>query len=199
MIYFFAALMVGYLIYEFRIVLPFGMSKTVISYAYFMIGRIGRIIYNQHPRRAVRCQIVALPVCLLIWYITGIRLNGDISLYGMTLGNYWLYFCAALTGTSCFLFLCRIIDRKTTILREWGKNSIFIICSHYFFIEIFKTIAGVAGIEYTWVYDIFGFLFAVGLMFLYQPICRFVDAKIPLISGKYKGTIRIGKEKICIM
>lgn len=179
----------GAVVYRFDIFLPFGLDRAVIGMTFFLAGILARDAYTALRDSAFKVWTVCLPVLACGWFVTGVILNKRIAVYSMHLGNYWYFLAAGLCGSLSFWWLCRALDgnRIAAIPRAWSANGVFIIGTHYFLTYAFRRTTDAMGIHYTWMYDAAALVFVVALMFLYQPVCRWVDEKLPLLNGKYKG------------
>lgn len=114
-------------------------------------------------------------VCLgLLWWISGICLNSKVSMYTFDLGHYCLFILSEVCGSCLFIWLCQFVDKKTAYFRDIGQNKIFIICTHYICLTIFKKIASIADINYTWIYSVEVIIFTFVLVSCYRVACKFL-------------------------
>lgn len=155
----------------------FGLDKCVLGLFFFSIGIfLNRCLYEKD---LLKVALASLP----IWIILGIIVQPQVFMYGMELGNFWLYIVSAISGSLVFFALCSRVASYETI-REYSRWIIFIICSHYVLVTLFKSFSSKIGFLGTYTYDILSVLYVISMLLLYRPICRLIEAKIPLLMGK---------------
>lgn len=174
---------VGFMVYYFDIFLPFGLNRCLVAFGFLTIGMVTKDIFLK-GRKNGAAGIFWCIVMLLLWFISGIWLNDKISMYGFELGHYWLFALSGICGSFLFIWICQFIDKKVIYLRYVGQNTIFIICTHYICVSVFKKITTVLDLNYTWTYSILAIIFTLILVPCYMLICRFVNKYLPILNGR---------------
>lgn len=155
----------------------FGLDKCVLGLLFFSIGIILKRCL--HEKKLLSVALVSLP----IWIVTGVIIQPQVFMYGMKLGNFWLYIVSAVSGSLVFFALCTRVAKHEAI-REYSKWTIFIICSHYILVTLFKIFNSKIGIGGTYAYDFASIFYVLVMLLLYRPVCRLIEAKFPLLMGK---------------
>lgn len=184
----------GFILYHFEVPDYFMMKKTVICLGFFMMG------YNWHKcimriNRNFKTSfyIAASAISLVLWLVFGIVLNDKVSLYAVNLGNYWSFIFSGIFGT---LFFCESIKILYVYLDKTNKQlflekypvsaSIFIVCSHYIPITVYRVLINKMGLLYSFMYYIVTPIFCVLLIVCYYPFSRIISRKIPILNGELK-------------
>lgn len=156
----------------------FGLDKCILGLFFFTIGILLKRCLSER-----RLLLIAAFCLIPIWIITGVFMQPQVAMYGMELGNFWLYIVSAISGSLVFFALCSLLQRGDAI-REYSRWTVFIICSHYILVTLFKSVSSIIGIGGTYIYDVASAVYVLVMLLLYRPVCRFIEAKFPLLMGK---------------
>jgi acyltransferase len=170
----------GYVVFKFKIPMIFGFEKTLVALGFFSLGSV---IADISRRCSFETIVWTVILMLPVWIVSGCILNPKVSMYTFSLKKYWFFIISGIAGSICW-FAFSWLFRKSAIARLWGQNSIFIIGTHYFLITWYRTFAGKTGFARTSVFNFSSIFVAVALLFLYIPVCKFIDRYVPVISGK---------------
>lgn len=173
-------LVCGYLVYSFSVPLPFGLDKTIICLAFYVIGSLMRDLHKAISKKYFPAIISTSAV---VWFVCGVILNDKVSLYYMDLGNYWLFIVSGITGSLFWFGICLIL-RKAAVFQKWGQNTMLVICTQYVGVSAVKYIASHIGILHTVYYDFLALAISFLAMFLYMPICSLFNRYLPFLVGK---------------
>ena len=178
-----SSFILGFLVYQFNIFLPFGLNRCLVAFGFLTIGMMMKDIFlikGKMDSVNKYCYIVIL----LLWTISGIGLNGKISMYTFELGHYWLFILSGICGSVLFIWNCQFVDKKVTWFRNVGKNTIFVICTHYICVSLFKKITTILNLNYTCIYSILAVIFTLILVPCYMLVCRFINKYLPVLNGR---------------
>lgn len=187
-------LFTGFMLYHFEVPDYFMMKKTVICLGFFMVGYNWRKCL-MHKNRSYKtcCYIAVSVISLVLWLVFGIMLNGKVSLYAVNLGNYWSFIFSGIFGT---LFFCSSIKllyvypdktNKQLFLEKYPVSaSIFIVCSHYIPITVYRVLMNKMGLLYSCTYYFFTPVVCILLIVCYYPVSSFISRKIPILNGELK-------------
>ena len=172
-------LLVSYIGYEsqWNYLNLFGFNKCILGVFFMAIGILLKRI--SFEKRMVFCGAISFPV----WIFTGVLLNDKVSMYGMHLGNFGLFVISSLAGSFAFFSFAKILKNSSMILL-YSKWTIFIVCSHYVLVTLFQWISARLSIGGTFVFDFVSALFVLMSLFVYKPICVFIEKRIPILMGK---------------
>lgn len=187
-------LFTGFMLYHFEVPDYFMMKKTVICLGFFMMGHNWRKCLMHKNRSYKTCfYIAASVISLVLWLVFGIMLNGKVSLYAVNLGNYWSFIFSGIFGT---LFFCSSIKllyvypdktNKQLFLEKYPVSaSIFIVCSHYIPITVYRVLMNKMGLLYSCTYYFFTPVVCILLIVCYYPFSRIISRKIPILNGELK-------------
>lgn len=174
-----SSFMLGFLVYQFDLFLPFGLNRCLVAFGFFTIGMVTKDIFLKG-----RGNTLWYIVILFLWLISGVWLNDKVSMYGFELGYYWLFVLSGICGSTLFIWICQAIDKRVIWFRSVGQNTIFIICTHYICVSIFKKITTILGLNYTWIYSILAVMFTILLVPCYMFVCKFVNKYLPILNGR---------------
>lgn len=183
------SLFMGYFVYVNDIMIPFGLDRAILGYAFYMIGSLLRDIKDSKFVKKIDnnyCRVLLFILSFTLWLFTGMILNIKVSMYNLILGNYWCFVLSGLFGTIVCYFIAMFFDRHTSIFKEISYNSVLIVCSHYFLKYYFSVFMKYFNLNFTYRYDLFAIIFVVVVISMYQKISKVVDKKIPVLNGKYK-------------
>ena len=181
-----SAFLLGYAVYEMNIFLPFGLDRCLVGFGFMIAGMCMKDVYLRCWMVKRSQRIVFCVITFLAWILLGIVFNMKVSMYAFELGSYWCFVLSGICGSVFFIMLCNKIDEKVSIFRSWAQNTIFIICTHYFFVSVFKKITSCIDIQYTWLYDVSAIIFAAVLIYCYLPVCELINEHIPFLNGRRK-------------
>ena len=115
----------------------------------------------------------------------GQSFNGEVSMidafYGDSAPLFVLY---ALLGTYGFVFLSIGVGKAIPILEFYGKNSLIVLCSHVFFIEVFWILN--SQIFHLPLGSVDARLFALGVILLEAPTIIVINRFFPWLIGVRK-------------
>lgn len=154
-----------------------GINKCLIGVFFMTFGVLLRRI--QYEGGKLLLGAISLP----IWIITGILLNSMVSMYGMNLGNFWLFIVSGITGSLVFFAVVHFIHSNKTI-KQYSGWTIFVVCSHYVLASAFLKVSLRLQIGGTYVFDVISALFVLIMLILYKPVCKFLENHMPLLLGK---------------
>lgn len=113
---------------------PFMLNLIPVAMAFFVFGIECRRIYDKPKLQEMVRQkpIVILSGILLlaVSIVFGIFLNSRISFTGADFGNYFSFYISAIGGILFFVLLFMYLP-NWKLLNTIGKNSMFIMCFHY--------------------------------------------------------------------
>lgn len=177
--------LLGYVVYRVDIFLPFGFDRCLVGLGFMIAGLCIKEIYLRYQPIKVSWYIgLFYSIVLLLWITSGICFNSTVSMYAFELGKYWNFVLSGICGSLIFILLSYKINKSFSCFRWWAPNTIFIVCTHYFFVRVFWKITAIIGIQNTWVCDVMVIVFAVVLMCCYMPICKFINKFIPFLNGR---------------
>lgn len=132
------AIIMSILGYFNKTILPFGIHVTIVAMVYFIIGDISKSYINK-INLSISKSIIWLTILGGIFIILGIK-NGYVNIYRIQFNNYFIYFLTSILGSLCCLILSKML-LKTKYLKlifsYIGKNSLIIMCLHYYVIKRF--------------------------------------------------------------
>ena len=181
--------MMGFALYYFKVFVPFGIDKAFIATGFFTLGILFKQIYLGLKSKQINKNILlALFIPIVIAWFTIAIYNPKVSFYAVQLNNYWYFITTGITGTIVICVISYLISkiRVFKVITPWQDNSIFIVGTHYFFVYDFLQIAGKYNLLFTTEFVFIIIEFTLLLLLLYRPICKFLDKKFPLITGKTK-------------
>lgn len=154
-----------------------GFNKLVLGLFFYTFGMIlRRINYDYYFKIVGYASFV-------IWMLAGVIFNTKCSMYGMNLGNFWLFILSGITGSLVFFALCKLFENNNNI-RTYSKWTVFIVCSHYVLVSIFRVFASLMTIKNTLVFDVASVLFVLIALYGYKYVCQFIEQKFPVLIGK---------------
>ena len=179
----------GLIIYEFEIYIPFGINRTIIAMVFFTFGSLlGQFNREGKKIKKTHLKFLIIAGCIGLWLICGIFLNKKISFYRMILGNYFFFMIAGICGSILYIGLCKLLQ-KTRIkgfLIKTSHNSILIIGTHYFLIFLFESAIKHLHLFKTWPYCLLVVCFTIFITLIYNFIGPFLNKYFPFITGNMK-------------
>ncbi len=172
-------LLVTYIGYEtqWRYLNVLGLNKCILGVFFLVFGMLLRRF--SFEKGMILLGVISLPV----WIFTGVLLNSKVSMYGMYLGNFWLFVISSLTGSFFFLSVVKLL-KNNKLLQQYSKWTIFIVCSHYVLVTVFQWISARFSLSGTYAYDFLSALFVLIMLVVYKPICVFIEEKFPVLMGR---------------
>jgi len=123
----------------------FGLRIVPIGLFFWLLGLVIRELYEKPSFKKMLSKwwqlLIALIPLLAAWILLGVVYNDTISVYHVTYSNYPFTLIAGMAGTVFLLLFCRLIDMTKVVnligkfFAVYGKNSLFILCSHHFFLR----------------------------------------------------------------
>lgn len=174
-----AFLLLSYVMYisEWKYFNFFGINKCILGLFFYSCG----IIIKQTNYETYIKQVgwIVLP----LWALIGILLNSKCAMYGMNLGNFWLFLLSSITGTLAFFMVCKYLENNSK-LRDYARWTIFIVCSHYIFVSIISKVASILSVRGTYAFDIMSLLYVFLILYAYKYVCQLIERKVPILIGK---------------
>lgn len=155
----------------------FGFDKCVLGLFFLSVGVLMRKLDYERMMKMVGV------VGLLIWIVSGVILNTKVSMYGMDLGNFWLFLLSGICGSWFFFSFCKLFE-KCERVRAYSEWTIFIVCTHYVLVGVFSKMASVFSIRGTYLFDISSAVFVLLALLAYKPICVFIKKLFPILMGQ---------------
>jgi fucose 4-O-acetylase-like acetyltransferase len=128
-------LVAGYLTYTNKIFIPFGLNIAIWLLPFYQIGHVFKELKVIEKIGKIETKIL-IPVGVMLIFACGVFGNLFTQTvpepYHAHLGNYIIYFTVALVGilgSICFF----IKIKRINILNTISKNSLFILCTQYFY------------------------------------------------------------------
>lgn len=168
-----------------------GFNKVLLGLFFLSFGMfLKRLPYNKRVREI---GIISLP----IWIIAGVICNSKVSMSSVNLGNYWLFILAGITGAFVFFALSKLLECSEGI-RKYAKWTIFVVCTHWLCVTFFKDVSSILSFKGSYLFDITSALFVLIVLFIYKPVCVFLNKHIPILFGNYnekkiEGIENLGK------
>jgi len=192
-------IVLGYLVDRYKIFIPFGFNKALTALGFFSVGIIFREIYLYIKDKYYYKDLMPFlaKICLFAWFVATM-INRRPSMYVNIYGKYYLFLISGVAGSFVFFYLCGFISKikQSKIFKSISDMSVFVIGTHYVPIWYFKKAMNKFGLfGRRKIYLIISIVFTVVLLLIYAPICKFLDKKFPLVTGKYKR--RVKKNETC--
>ncbi|MBR4002891.1 MAG: acyltransferase [Clostridia bacterium] len=181
LIYLFASLIIGFLIYNFKIFLPFGLDKFFVCFAFFVFGILLREFIDVVKKNQKSMHIILAIVFVVffaLWWLFGIELNPKVSFYNLKYYNYWYFCLSSFFGSCCFFIICYLIAKVTKFFELIGRETVWILSTHYIFVRLLKYVGKNYGVAYTWKYDLIALSTTIILIAVYIVISYFIKKLI---------------------
>lgn len=189
LIYFFSSLIIGFLVYNFNIFIPFGIDKLFVCFAFLIFGILLRELVDKLKKNQKTMHIfliITFVISFVLWWFLGIELNPKVSVYFLEYGNYWHFCLASLFGSSCFFIICFYIAKLTKFFEAVGKETIWILCTHYIFVRLLKYIGREYNITFTWQYSLLVIISTIVLTIIYVLVLFYIKKLIQKHKNKKK-------------
>ena len=170
----------GYLIYKNLVWLPFGFQKTVIALGFYIIGNV---LKEVNGMLRLKTKVVIVVVCCIIWFLTGCIFNTKVSMYAVSMGNYWYFIVSGICGSVMWFSIAYAL-RNVKVFRRWGQNTIFVVCTHYIGVAVCVKIANLLNLDGTIYFDILALIISFLAMVIYMPVCDWINKNMPILVGK---------------
>ena len=119
---------VGIILCNFKIILPFGIETAFVSLLFLSIGNI----YGKFEEKINSKKYIIIPV-ILIFYILAYVYNGGISMLGHKYGIPYLFVLGAISGTGIIYLISSLLENTKIVNKSLvflGKNSLTIMLCH---------------------------------------------------------------------
>lgn len=183
-------LVAGWLIHDYAIFIPFGLDKAIIATAFLIVGLLVKDfvksdLFKKAQDKKILGRVLFFLILGALCIILGVVVNPKVSFYRMTLNHFWAFIFSGITGSLAFFIFCKFIEKITfESFCYLGRNSLFIIGTHYVFVTIFEILSGIFEIKYTKVCLLVGIIFIASVVFAYFWVIKFLDKRLPLLLGK---------------
>ncbi|GAF22731.1 O-acetyl transferase [Bacillus sp. JCM 19047] len=175
---------------------PFGLQIVLWGLVFFIVGNwlknkeIIKLL-SLNTERYLLSTLAFVGVGLTF----GVVLNGRISLYHNEVFNYAFFMVSAIAGSIALILIFSKIG-NSKILNFYGKNTLLILATHYFFLLGYQTVDKFI-FDLTYLSEpsllISGSL-AIVTIIIYYPLSLFVNKYMPFLLGDF-STLRINKFK----
>lgn len=171
-------LLLSYMCYasQWQVFNTFGFNKALLGLFFVSCGALLKHI--PYSGRVGTVGLVALP----LWVVSGLLLNTKVSIYGMELGNFWLFVISSLSGSLCFFALCKLFD-GSRFVREYARWTIFIVSSHMVLVTAFGFISQTLSFNGTILFDVLSAAFVLVSLVVYRYLCKYLERRFPFILG----------------
>ena len=171
----------GFLVYHYRkqfyFFNLFGLNRMIVCSGFYIIGIVLRKIEISSRQWA----IMAIP-SLIMTIIFGLVLNTKVSIYGFSLGVYYYFVIAAISGCIFVFAVSNLFLNKKNCIEFPSQYGVLLIGTQYFVIVPFRMVMKRALLTKTIYYDCAMIIVAL-----------FVLIVIPLIYNKAKERFKIIK------
>lgn len=104
-----AAFVLGFFLYQLKVPDYFGMIKATIGLGFFMVGYICHNVISEKFVVKKEHYIIIGLVSLPLWILFGVVLNEKVSLYSLSIGNYWYFILSGIFGTAILYVIVKYI------------------------------------------------------------------------------------------
>jgi len=175
-------------------ILPWGVGIALIAIAFYGIGNFVR--GNETLNKITLPNVPVFIICLIISVVIGGFLNSIIVMYLYQFGNIFYLYIGAVAGIIACIQLSQFISKQNIIIKlfeYYGKNSIVILCTHYFIFKILKRI-NVLNIIFENCISVKGYAYAFITLVICIPIIFIMNKYFSFILGKKANkTLEISK------
>lgn len=124
---------------KFEIVYPLALQYVPVGLAFFCLGAWCRKAEIKQKLENGIFKNYFVYVLILVFtfainYVFGIKYNTMISVFKMKYSNYLLTIIAGIAGVFFYWFIC-IKLKESWFLGNLGKNTLIILCTHYFLLR----------------------------------------------------------------
>lgn len=153
------------------------LYRSLIGLGFFMLGH-----YTFNFIKKLNVSYITILILLIITVILGLK-NGCVDLWSLDINNKILYITCSITGSlSVILFFKKISNESNDIkiLRYCGFNSLIIMSTHQFILEIINKITRVTYYDTKLGIGIF-----IIVMLIEIPIIYVINRYLPFVLGKF--------------
>lgn len=186
-------LLLSYIFIVNKIVLPFGLHIVPIGLVFQMLGNLvsGFNIKEKFCRLKKTKKIALCTILLFTNLSLTYSINGIISVYHIIYKSLFATYIAGIAGVFLYYFIsiiycCNKESKLIDFISLFGKNSLFILCTHYFFLKFIQLISiYLGGIDlWNWQNTIKSIVITVLLLLIYYMIFKYTNT----IKNKYCWT-----------
>ena len=166
-----------------------GIALAFLATGYYLMMLLNRLTGSvTHSGRPLYLRLLPLAAVLFsaanLWLV---HLNGSTDFHSLTLGNPFLYFAGALTGSLAVILLCQSLP-KFKLLSYLGTNSLIVMVTHLDcrVMLISHKFAGLIG-SYLPNRYLFLFNVALSLLLLELAIVYVVNRWFPFVIGRKRS------------
>ena len=179
-------------------VLPWSIGIALTSIIFYAMGNYFRHSKIGHkitlPNRLIFC------IFFTINLIIGGFQNIYVSMYYLVYGNLFYFYLASFSGIIAYIQISQFIKKNnflTSIFEYYGRNSIIILCTHYFVLKFLQNmhITDSLFLNYT---PLKGYLNALITLLLSIPSIFIINRFFPCIFGRKKMSINIANKMLVI-
>lgn len=165
------------LFYEYRVVLPLGLYTIPVSCVFWLIGYWINTysIIEKVRNQKTPSKIAFLTVMFIICICCGTIHNTVISIYHIQYCSILLTTIAGISGVLFMLVLAVLVnkyDKIKCILKYYGRNTLTILCTHYFVLYLIGIMTKMMIGEDLWRYTSTpkSILFTIVVIILYYSV-----------------------------
>lgn len=138
------AFFASYLIITYKITLPFGFHIFPMSLFFCVLGHI--VSKYDLISKIVKCKVktkIIICISLSLLNLFSTYFNGVISVYHSIFRNIPITYISGISGCLLYYYIVTEIslhfnNKILSLLDLFGKNSLFILCTHYFLLKILQ-------------------------------------------------------------
>lgn len=123
-----------------RIELPFAISRVIAAVIFISLGYLARKIYKNLRENIIfnnkLLYILISCLSLVLLLLSNIFFRNIVSMSSMTYGNIFLFIGNAILGIIAICFISMLFQ-KIMLVAYLGRNSLIILCTHYYFCRLF--------------------------------------------------------------
>lgn len=180
-----ACFILGYFIYSFKVFILFGLDKAVIALGFYALGSALSVLSKAMKPYLLKVFILLSACAFILLTALYTAKNPNLSMYDMTLGNYWCFLLLGITGSVSLFGLCALLS-GISVIKTWGQNTVFVVATHILPYAAITLAAQKLGICDTALYTVGSLAVSIVLLFAYMPICGWVNRRIPIMNGRGK-------------
>lgn len=134
---FFSFLLIGYLLYRNRIILPFGIHVFVWASVFYAFGQLIKTNNFELSKNKFIIWVVFILGMLLNCFFIGFQYEVT-SMYLSQLGVYWIFFVNGLLTSYVIIMMFKHLRINIKFLNLISKYSLQIMCTHYLFYMFYR-------------------------------------------------------------
>lgn len=176
------SLLIGFFI---RVRLPFRLEQVPVAMVFFNSGYLHKNIPVKISQMDNANCIKSFAICEIL-FVGGEVLNCFSEFSALNYGKcYLLFIINGFSATLSILFISKLIEKKGFLLSFFGKNSLSLMVTHFYFTKyIIPTFLAKKGILYILSNYLVEILLTLFLAILLTPLVIFIS-KVPLLNGNY--------------